>query len=141
MLFVTGPLHAGKRAFVRAALGWDGAALAERAVWDVQDLAAARCAGMGDAAGCAALEALADELAAREVVVATEVGCGVVPLDAGERAAREAAGRLSCLLAARADTVVRVCCGLPQVLKGTLPFSGAPAARSEAGGEGGRACC
>ena len=37
------------------------------------------------------------------------------------RAAREAAGRLSCLLAERADTVVRVCCGLPQVLKGELP--------------------
>ena len=38
-----------------------------------------------------------------------------------ERAAREAAGRLSCLLAERAETVVRVFCGLPAVLKGSLP--------------------
>ena len=30
-------------------------------------------------------------------------------------------GRLACLLAQRAATVVRVCCGLPQVLKGELP--------------------
>lgn len=35
--------------------------------------------------------------------------------------AREAAGRLACLLAQRADTVVRVYCGLPQVLKGEPP--------------------
>ena len=41
-------------------------------------------------------------------------------MDAAERAHRENAGRLACLLAARADTVVRVCCGLGQVLKGAL---------------------
>ena len=34
---------------------------------------------------------------------------------------REQAGRLACLLAERADTVIRVCCGIPQVLKGELP--------------------
>jgi len=51
------------------------------------------------------------------VVTAAEVGGGVVPADPGERAAREAAGRLACLLARRAERVVRVFCGLPQVLK------------------------
>ena len=49
--------------------------------------------------------------------LATEVGGGVVPIDPSERAAREAAGRLSCLLAQRAERVVRVFCGLPMVLK------------------------
>lgn len=114
MLFVTGPLHAGKRTFVRETCGWTEGELAEHAVWDVQ-LRAAACDGPEE------LAALADELAACDAVVATETGCGVVPVDAGERAARERAGRLACLLAERADTVVRVCCGLPQVLKGTLP--------------------
>ena len=38
-----------------------------------------------------------------------------------ERAAREAAGRLACLLAARADCVVQMFCGIPTVLKGELP--------------------
>ncbi len=111
MIFVTGPLFAGKRAYARAALGLSEAELAARAVWDVQELAAQ----------AADLEALADELARREIVIATEVGGGVVPVDATQRAAREAAGRLACLLAARADTVVRVCCGLPQILKGKAP--------------------
>lgn len=111
MMFVTGPLFAGKRDFVCAALGWTEDELALRAVWDVQSLAGA----------AEDLNALAERLAKHEVVIATEVGGGVVPVDAAQRQEREAAGRLACLLAQRADTVVRVCCGLPQVLKGTLP--------------------
>lgn len=111
MIFVTGPLFAGKRAWVCQAFGLTEAGLAGRAVWDVQDLAA----------GAQDLEALAQRLAQNEFVIATEVGGGVVPVDAGQRAGREAAGRLACLLAQRADTVVRVCCGLPQILKGSLP--------------------
>lgn len=68
------------------------------------------------------LTVLADELAARyDVVMATEIGGGVVPMDAGQRTAREAAGRLACLLAARADIVVEMFCGIPTVLKGELP--------------------
>ena len=67
------------------------------------------------------LSALADALSQREIVIATETGGGLVPVDPAERAAREAAGRLACLLAQRADTVIRVCCGLPQALKGRLP--------------------
>ena len=39
----------------------------------------------------------------------------------GARAGREAAGRLACLLAARADCVVQMFCGIPTVLKGELP--------------------
>lgn len=111
MIFVTGPLFAGKRDYVRAALGWTEVELARRAIWDVQEQAGA----------AADLEALAERLAQYEVVIATEVGGGVVPVDAGQRADREAAGRLACLLARRADAVVRVCCGLPQLLKGEWP--------------------
>ncbi len=107
MIFITGPLYSGKREYACALLNCSMDELEQHAVWDVQDLAAA----------CGDLDALADELACRRVVIATEVGGGVVPIDAGERAAREAAGRLSCLLARRAERVVRVFCGLPMVLK------------------------
>lgn len=107
MTFITGPLYSGKREYACGLLNCEMEQLAERAVWDVQDLAA----------DCADLSALADELARHDIVIATEVGGGVVPIDAGERAAREAAGRLSCLLAQRAERVVRVFCGLPMVLK------------------------
>lgn len=111
MILITGPLFAGKKEYACRALGLSREELARRAVWDVQELAAR----------AEDLEKLAEELARHEIVISTEVGGGVVPVDREERRAREAAGRLACLLAGRADCVVRVCCGLPQVLKGELP--------------------
>ncbi len=108
MIFITGPLYSGKRAYACRLLGCAPEALSGRAVWDVQERAAA----------APDIDALADELSAHEVVIATEVGGGVVPTDPAERAAREAAGRLACLLAARAACVIRVFCGLPMILKG-----------------------
>ena len=104
MLFVTGPLYSGKRTFAQQFPG--------RRIADVQALAAQS----------KDLSRLADELAQNyDIILATEVGGGVVPMDAAERAAREAAGRLACLLAARADCVVQLFCGIPTVLKGELP--------------------
>ena len=103
MIFITGPLYSGKRTFAQNFPG--------RRICDVQDLAA----------GAKNLETLADELSAYDVVLATEVGGGVVPMDPQERESREAAGRLACLLAARAACVVQMFCGIPTVLKGELP--------------------
>ena len=103
MLFITGPLYSGKRTFAKPCGG--------RQIYEVQTLAA----------NAERLPALADELAQYDVVTATEVGGGVVPIDPAQRAAREAAGRLACLLAERADCVVQIFCGLPTVLKGELP--------------------
>lgn len=70
------------------------------------------------------LEALAEKLCRFDVVTASETGCGVVPMDPEERQQREAAGRLACLLAARAKAVVRVFCGIPTVISGELPLHG-----------------
>ena len=104
MILITGPLYSGKRTFAQTLPG--------RCIANVQDLAA----------GAEDLAALADRLAAEyDLVLATEVGGGVVPVDAAQRAAREAAGRLACLLAARADCVVQMFCGIPTILKGELP--------------------
>ena len=104
MIFITGPLYSGKRTYAEK--------LGGRQIADVQDRAA-------DAPD---LAALADELAAQyDVVIATEIGGGIVPMDARQRAAREAAGRLACLLAAHAEVVVEMFCGIPTALKGELP--------------------
>ena len=104
MIFITGPLYSGKRTFAQK---FPGTRIAE-----VQQLAAQ----------AENLEILADELSAYDIIISTEVGGGVVPVDPAERAAREAAGRLACLLAARADCVVQLFCGSPTVLKGELPL-------------------
>ena len=93
MIFITGPLYSGKRTFARTLPG--------RCIADVQQLAA----------GCkdnAELEKLADKLSAYDIVLSTEVGGGVVPVDPAERTARENAGRLACMLAARAACVVQM---------------------------------
>lgn len=151
MIFVIGPLFSGKQDYIMQALGWSETDFLEKAVRDVQNLAAeaAEAVEVEKAAGAVEiaeavetdgaaeaaeavetshsplddlqekLRSLADRLSQKEVVIATETGCGVIPLDPQERRNREAAGRLSCLLAERAETVVRVCCGIPQVLKGS----------------------
>ena len=110
MILITGPMWSGKHALAGALLHCGEEELAGRCASEVQLLAAQR----GD------LEALAEELSHFEAVTASELGGGVVPLDPAEREARERAGRLACLLAERADVVVRVFCGIPKVLKGEL---------------------
>ena len=109
MIFVTGPMFSGKKTYMKSALHLSDEELAERAVWNVEELVSEKAV---------TLEALADELASKEIVIADEIGCGLVPLDASEREKRERAGRLACMLAERADTVIRVVCGCPQILKG-----------------------
>ena len=59
MIFITGPLYSGKREYARLLLGCTREELAQRAVWDVQELAA----------GCGDLAALAQQLARNEVVI------------------------------------------------------------------------
>ena len=122
MIFVIGPLFSGKQDYIMQALGWSETDFLEKAVRDVQNLAAEAAEAVETSHSPLddlqeKLRNLADRLSQKEVVIATETGCGVIPLDPRERRNREAAGRLSCLLAERAETVVRVCCGIPQVLK------------------------
>ena len=122
MIFVTGPLFAGKQTYIQNALGWTGEEFAERGIRDVQELAAAAVseqAPEGHDERMRRLQKLADELSRAEVVLSTETGAGVIPVDRCELQKREAAGILSRLLAERADLVIRVTCGLPQFLKGS----------------------
>lgn len=114
MILITGPLMSGKREYACSLKGCGLSELDRYAVWDVQERVTPDMTPE-------TLEALAQALACHEIVIVTEVGGGVVPVDEQERAWRENAGRLSCLLAQRADAVVRVFCGLPMVWKGVIP--------------------
>ena len=53
-----------------------------------------------------------------KILICKDISCGVVPMDAEAREWREAVGRMNAALAARADTVTRMFCGLPMELKG-----------------------
>ncbi len=114
MVFITGPLFAGKRSYAKEALGLGDEAFSTDFPTDCPEVIEAQEL----ARGCKDLEALADGLAKKQAVICTEVGGGVVPIDPDERQFRERAGRLAVLLAQRAGRVVRVWCGLPQWLKG-----------------------
>lgn len=52
------------------------------------------------------------------VILCDEIGCGIVPLDPKEREYREVTGRICCILAKQAQRVIRVQCGIPQVIQG-----------------------
>lgn len=51
------------------------------------------------------------------VIVCDELGCGIVPMEAFEREYREVTGRICCVLAGKAEQVIRVCCGIGTVIK------------------------
>lgn len=51
------------------------------------------------------------------ILISDDISCGVVPIDATVRAWREATGRANNYLAREADQVIRVFCGLGQVIK------------------------
>ncbi len=113
MILITGPAYAGKRDYVRSHWGLDPEALDRRAVWKVE--AGLRSSGRLSEKD---MEELAEDLAEKyDFVILRECGSGVIPMEQDERDWREAAGRLSCCLAGRAQEVHRVVCGIGQRLK------------------------
>ena len=99
-VYVTGPMASGKRDYVLNTLGIPVA----EAAFEVQEILRER--------PDLDVAVLAEKLSGYQAITQTEVGAGVIPLSAAEREWREKAGRLACLLAARADIVVRMVCGV-----------------------------
>ena len=62
-------------------------------------------------------EELLNSYADRDLVIwSCETGCGIVPADADARKLREDSGRINCILAERADLVIRMVCGIGTVI-------------------------
>lgn len=116
MILVVGGRSAGKREYVKEALNVCDADIAvatfdeKPLICDVQELVREN-----DPAD------LLPQLLEKQVVICNEVGSGVIPTTPDERIWRENVGRLCCILAKKATAVVRVCCGIPTVLKGNVP--------------------
>ncbi|MBR3147203.1 MAG: bifunctional adenosylcobinamide kinase/adenosylcobinamide-phosphate guanylyltransferase [Eubacterium sp.] len=51
------------------------------------------------------------------IIICDDISQGIVPLDATERAWREGVGRTMVKIAQQADKVVRVFCGIPEIVK------------------------
>lgn len=51
------------------------------------------------------------------IIIMNEIGNGIVPLDKSERIWREQVGRVGCFLAANAESVERVVCGISTRIK------------------------
>ena len=121
MILVVGALASGKRSYVRS-LGYADCDMSP-------DLSEACPVVLGVEQLVKTYDGDIAELArriasAKRVAVCTEIGSGIVPAGKDERAWRERAGRLSVELAARADAVVRLVCGIPQPVKGSLTKTG-----------------
>ena len=129
MILVTGPAFSGKREYARSILSGkvkipggragltdgfmhrEGESFPEEILTEVQEMVEAQ---MDEAS----LAALADSLCRRSsILTASETGAGIVPTDRVLRRKRELQGRFLCILAQRADCVVRVFYGLPEVIK------------------------
>lgn len=122
MMLVVGGAHSGKRTFVREKLGFaadDFVDVAQLAEGGVPAAFAGRVAYRAEEL-VRALDAdrALERLIGFDAVILSLVGSGVVPMRAEDAQWRERAGRLGCALAARADVVVRMTCGIPQVIKG-----------------------
>ncbi len=111
MILIVGGAYQGKTAYALEVLGCAPDKLVPR----VENL----IRGILDA-GKDPLAEIASRMDAWEdsVVLLTDICCGLVPMDAADRAWREAVGRVGALLAARAERVVRVFCGIGTVIKG-----------------------
>ena len=114
MILVVGGLSSGKRDYVKSEYGYSdseiSSSLSENfpVLYDLQE----HVCSDADA------ERIFPALLNKRVVICTDIGCGIVPLDAVERQKREAVGRLCIRLAREAERVIRIQCGLPQILKG-----------------------
>ncbi len=113
MILVIGGQAAGKRTFVKKELGLGDDAIAVAVLDDKPVLADLHelVRRYDDD------ETLYAALLNKKAVLTNEVGAGIVPIDPAERLWRDKVGRLTARLAARADKVVRVCCGIPLVIK------------------------
>ncbi len=113
MIFVTGGIASGKLSYIRS-MGYEDRDISRdpgsdsRVIYDLEGV-------IKDLGGNT--EGLFDKLKDREVVCCSEIGCGIVPISKEERKIREETGRLCCMLAEKAEKVIRLNCGIAQIIK------------------------
>ncbi|MCM1024237.1 MAG: bifunctional adenosylcobinamide kinase/adenosylcobinamide-phosphate guanylyltransferase [Prevotella sp.] len=54
------------------------------------------------------------------IIIINEIGCGIIPIEKDERIWREQVGRAGCIIAEKSSAVIRICCGIPMIIKGEI---------------------
>ena len=130
MILITGGRGQGKTEYALHTFQFSEAELTDGAVCNPEAALSARCITAYHALVRRLLADGRDPVAFTErlctenpdaVILLDEIGCGIVPLEKNDRILREQTGRCGCILAARAETVIRMVCGIPAAIKGELP--------------------
>ena len=123
MIMVTGGAYQGKTAYVMQNFGITADVIADGGECSTDELKTARCITNYQelvkrlGSGCISFtEELCRENGSA-VVIINEIGCGIVPIEKSERVWRENVGHCGCILAANSDKVIRIVCGMPQIIK------------------------
>lgn len=123
MIMITGGAFQGKTEYAKKRFGLSADDILEGGSCDISKLENVCCITHYElivkrliAEGADPLE-FTEKLNA-DIVIITEIGSGIIPLEKSEREWREMTGRAGCILAGRADEVVRLSCGIPTVIKG-----------------------
>ncbi|MBQ4637721.1 MAG: bifunctional adenosylcobinamide kinase/adenosylcobinamide-phosphate guanylyltransferase [Clostridia bacterium] len=114
MILIIGSEASGKRTYAKS-LGYKESDMAKAVIDDRPVIYALHELVQKDIENA---PSLLDELIKKEVVICNEVGSGVIPINKEDRLGREATGRLCVQLAMRAEKVVRMVSGIPNVIKG-----------------------
>lgn len=123
MDFIIGGSHQGKREYVRTHYAFDRVADGSKS--SLEEIEQAEVITefhllirrlLQDGRTTEEINSFVGELHPK-AVTADEIGYGLVPIDAFERTYREAAGRACCEIAKRANKVIRIVCGIPNIIK------------------------
>ena len=124
MVMVTGGAYQGKSAFVMRNFGIDEKDMADGRICSADEVMNVKCIKnyhllvkrLGDHSIGFTQELC--RMNPKAVVIIDEIGCGIVPMEKTERAWRENVGRCGCIIAENSEKVIRLVCGMPNVIKG-----------------------
>ena len=128
MTLITGGAYSGKTEFAMRKFGLEAYDIADGAYCDPLHDGSARALSnfqlyvkrFGTGSGAA----LAEKLYTTNpdmIIISNDIGSGIIPMEKSDRIWREEVGRACCYIAEKSEIVIRMCCGIPTVIKGELP--------------------
>ena len=122
MIMITGGAFQGKTEYARKQFSLSDCDIVDCGDCNITQIKNAKCVKHYELAVKRLLEQGEDPLEFTRtldcrIVIINEIGCGIIPLEKSERIWREMTGRVGCILAEKAEKVIRVCCGIAEVIK------------------------